>query len=269
MTAILKRCSNCKSTKLLETYFGKNKKGLYFKTCDTCRNNRKKYTIEEFQAFAEEKGGKCLSEMYVNAHVKMNWECSEKHEWNSAFHDINRNHWCIICAGHAKHTIEECHDFAKTKDGLCLSTEYKNALTNMSWQCSKKHIWNTRFNDVKNGHWCPNCASHKSEKLCREIFENLLSEPFPTKRPNWLEGLELDGYSEKLNIAFEYNGIQHYEFHKRFHNDDPEEFEKQKARDIKKYSICQKRGLRLIIIPYQYDYTTPDEMREFILSKLN
>ena len=97
----------------------------------------------------------------------------------------------------------------------------------------------------------------------------MLLEQFPTKRPTWLDGLELDGYNENLNIAFEYNGKQHYEFIKHFHHDDPDNFERQKVRDIKKYSICQKRGLKLIIIPYQYDHTTPDEMREFILSKLN
>ncbi len=265
---MLKRCSNCKSTQLVETYFSKNKKGLYYKTCNTCRNNRRKYTIEDCKRFAEEKGGLCLSETYVNAHYIMNWKCDKNHQWNAAFHDINRSHWCIVCAGKKKHSIEQCRKFAESKGGKCLSETYVNAGTKMKWKCSKNHIWITRYRDIKNGHWCSTCNSHKSEKLCRGIFEDLLLEPFNTIRPEWLERLELDGYNEDLNIAFEYNGKQHYEFNKRFHNNDPEEFEQQKARDIKKYSICQKRGLNLIIVPYQYDYRNPEEMREFIFNEI-
>jgi len=37
----LQKCSDCRSTKLLETYFSKNVKGLYMKTCDRCREKRK------------------------------------------------------------------------------------------------------------------------------------------------------------------------------------------------------------------------------------
>ena len=139
----------------------------------------------------------------------------------------------------------------------------------MSWQCSEKHIWSATFNNIKNhSKWCPNCSSFRSEKLCREIFEDLLLEPFNKIRPQWLDKLELDGYNESLNIAFEYNGKQHYEFIKHFHNN-IEIFEQQKARDKKKYAICQKRGLNLIIIPYQYDFRNPEEMREFIFNELS
>ena len=236
--------------------------------CIICSGNAK-HTIEECHEFAKTKSGLCLSEIYTSSLSKMSWECSEKHQWITTFNSIkNVGTWCLECAGKKKHTIEECREFAKNKNGKCLSESYVNFQTRMNWECDKNHQWQTTFNCIKSGNWCPNCASHKSEKLCRGIFEDLLLEQFPTKRPKWLEGLELDGINESLNIAFEYNGIQHYEFNKRFHNNDPEEFELQKARDKKKYAICQKRGLNLIIIPYQYDYTNPEEMREFIFNEL-
>ena len=38
----LKRCSNCKCTQILETYFSKNRKGEYLKTCNRCRESQKK-----------------------------------------------------------------------------------------------------------------------------------------------------------------------------------------------------------------------------------
>ena len=229
----------------------------------------KKHSIEECKQFAETKGGLCLSETYVNAHYIMSWKCGEGHNWKTTFHHIKNSKWCPNCSGNAKLTIEECREFAKTKNGLCLSSEYSDTKTQMSWKCGEGHQWITTFDSIKNqGSWCPNCASLRSEKLCREIFEDLLLEPFPTKRPHWLDKLELDGYNENLNIAFEYNGKQHYEFNKRFHNNDPEEFNRQIARDKKKYSICQKRGLNLIIVPYQYDFRNPEEMREFIFNEI-
>jgi hypothetical protein len=235
--------------------------------CAECAG-RKKLTIEDCSEFAKSKDGLCLSPEYEGNKTQMSWQCGEKHQWITTFHNIkNQGTWCAICAGTKKHSIEECREFAKSKGGLCLSTEYEDNKTQMSWQCGEKHQWQTTFHHIKNGTWCPNCASHKSEKLCREIFEDLLLEPFLTKRPKWLEGLELDGYNKDLNIAFEYNGKQHYEFIKHFHNN-IEKFEQQKNRDKKKYAICQKRDLNLILVPYQYDYRNPEEMRNFIFNEL-
>lgn len=39
----LRRCSRCKSTQLLSTYFSINKKGEYMKTCDSCRKTNKQW----------------------------------------------------------------------------------------------------------------------------------------------------------------------------------------------------------------------------------
>jgi hypothetical protein len=268
---MLKRCSNCKSNQLVETYFSIHKRtGLYYRTCDTCRTGGRKHTFDECRLHAESKGGLCLSKKYVNCDTQMSWECSEGHRWDSNFDHIkNRDQWCAICAGRVRLTITDCREFAESKGGKCLSEIYVNAHSIMSWQCIEGHQWQTAFNNIKySGYWCPTCSSNKSEKLCRGIFEELLLEPFSKIRPPWLERLELDGYNKDLNIAFEYNGKQHYEFNKHFHNNSPEEFEQQKARDIKKYSICQQRGLNLIIIPYQYDYRNPEEMRDFIFNEL-
>jgi hypothetical protein len=227
-------------------------------------------TLEECQQFAESKNGKCLSTEYKNAKTKMKWRCSEGHEWDSTFGSIrNSRSWCAHCAGTVKLTLEECQQFAIDKDGECLSTEYVNNRTKMRWKCNKGHEWDAKFNGIKHrGTWCPQCSGYRSEELCRDIFETHLVEEFPTKRPEWLEGLELDGYNEEVNIAFEYNGIQHYEYNEFFHRGDYEKFEEQKDRDLKKYRICRERNIDLIIIPYQYDYTNPVELEDFIFNEL-
>ena len=240
------------------------KRGVW---CPHC-SGKAKHTIQDCQLFAESKGGSCLSTEYSSNKKKMRWKCEKKHEWSAIFKDIKHGYWCPSCAGVARLTIEECQSFAESKGGKCLSTEYKNCSTKMLWQCEKKHEWSTIYSRIKHSSWCPRCSGNRSEELCRTIIENYLCEPFPNVRPKFLEGLELDGYNKDLNIAFEYNGIQHYEYNEHFHRGDPELFEKQKERDLKKYAICAERGIDLIIIPYQYDYSKPKELENFIFNAL-
>lgn len=60
---------------------------------------------------------------------------------------------------------------------------------------------------------------------------------FNPARPDWLKNphtgrnMELDCYNEKLGIAVEYNGRQHYEYSPHFHHNDPMEFQEQRQRD--------------------------------------
>ena len=95
----------------------------------------------------------------------------------------------------------------------------------------------------------------KGEKRCREYFENKFGKPFIKCRPEWLinpstkRKLELDGYNEKLKLAFEYNGNQHYEYIEYFHNNNVDNFLDQIQRDVDKRLICANHGIRLIIIP--------------------
>lgn len=108
------------------------------------------------------------------------------------------------------------------------------------------------------------------ENKCRDIFEYLFQEPFPTKRPSFLKNpetgrnLELDGYNPKLQVGFEYNGRQHYDFPNTFHKT-KEEFLKQVERDRFKEQRCRDTGVTLITIPD----TVPDESLEsFIRAEL-
>jgi hypothetical protein len=124
------------------------------------------------------------------------------------------------------------------------------------------------FNHIKNNNsGCPNCL-YKSEAMSRDIFEEEMGYEFPKDRPEFLEGLELDGYCPELNIAFEYNGIQHYEYFPHYHRNGESEFLAQRERDIKKYKICKDLKINLIIIPHQYTYQKPNELKVFITDEL-
>ena len=187
------------------------------KTCEECRvgrkAKRKTIKLQDCQDIAVLKGGRCLSTKYVNSNVKMLWRCSVNHEWSTKFSHIKRGTWCSRCNSDNQRTsLDDCQKLAKTKGGKCLSTVYVNNKSNVTWQCSQGHQWETSQSSIYRGHWCPTCSGSNSEKMCRDIFERNLMEKFPNTRPKFMEGLELDGYNADLNIAFEYNGIQHYEY---------------------------------------------------------
>lgn len=268
---------HCKSCRKEKEEIEFNKDGRDFKTCNLCRikrnggENTQRLTIEECKEYALNKGGECLSETYKNCMIKMKWKCSENHEWEATFNAIKtQNQWCPYCSGKHNNNIKVCKEFALNKNGECLSNEYKNKETHMLWRCSEKHEWEATFGKIKNaGRWCPQCSSGRSEQLCREIFEEHYNAKFPTKKPKFLKGLELDGYNKELNIAFEYNGKQHYEYTPHFHRNGEQDFINQQERDRMKYRICAKKNIKLILIPYKFDCYKPDKLKIFILDAIS
>ena len=235
--------------------------------CSECSGN-KKLTISECKEFAISKGGECLSTEYKNNHTKLMWKCSEGHKWEAVFNHIKSGKWCPDCSGVKKLTIEECKEFAETKDGECLSTDYKNSGTKMRWKCSEDHEWRSNFHNIKKGTWCPECSAFRSENLACKIIEEESEYKWKKIRPKWLGGLELDGYCKELKIAFEYQGIQHYEYRPFFHKNKIENFHKQQERDTRKLKLAAKKGIDMILIPYHFNYKNPEEMRTYIKDEL-
>ena len=86
----------------------------------------------------------------------------------------------------------------------------------LEWQCSEGHTWRSSAGSIIYAKtWCPKCSGFFKEALCRTTFEQLFSHEFSKTKPSWLlnsrgNKMELDGYCEKLQIAFEYQGAQHF-----------------------------------------------------------
>jgi hypothetical protein len=111
---------------------------------------------------------------------------------------------------------------------------------------------------------CPNCSKSRTENLCRKTFESLFPNyKFPNSRPNFLQGLELDGYCSELHLAFEYNGIQHYEV-VDFFPDSQEQLKERQEHDRRKLELCAQQGINVCVIPYMYDCYEPKKLDAFI-----
>jgi hypothetical protein len=65
--------------------------------CPYCAR-RAKGTIEEMRKIARKRGGKCLSNRYVNTHTGLIWQCSRGHQWEAVPDAVKRGTWCPVCA---------------------------------------------------------------------------------------------------------------------------------------------------------------------------
>jgi hypothetical protein len=220
--------------------------------CPHCSGNARG-SIEEMHLLASSRGGKCLSNSYANSATPMDWECSDKHIWSATPLSIkNMGTWCPTCAGRRKVTIEICKKIAEQRGGKCLSNIYDSG-KKLRWKCHFKHEWNALFYSVENGSWCPDCSTGLSERICRSLFQGIFRKDFPKKRPSWLVSLrghrmELDGYCEELNLAFEHQGRQHYTHISYFHENE-ESLKKRQIDDEHKRILCKKNGIKLVEIP--------------------
>lgn len=188
------------------------------------RPERLKYSLADFQAVAQKRGGRCLATKTGSINQKVLWECADGHQWEIPFTNIlHSDSWCPHCYNAKfrrfnmlKYTIESMQDLAAKRGGRCLSTEYQNTNSNLEWECFQGHTWKAVPGNVLGGTWCPQCNSLISEAMCRTVFEHIFGAEFKKYRPEWLRNskgnrMELDGYCPELGIAFEYQGHYHYQ----------------------------------------------------------
>lgn len=137
-----------------------------------------KDSIENMHGIAREKGGKCLSELYVDQKTELRWQCAEGHIWSATPGMIkgSRNKsgtWCKICgirssARKRMHSLQDMHRLADDpnnlnnhKGGAFASPKYLGSNVKHRWRCQRYPV-HPEFqmipNAVQQGQWCPRCA---------------------------------------------------------------------------------------------------------------
>jgi len=147
-------------------------------------------------------------------------------------------------------------ELAEQRGGTCLSNEsdYDTAHTKLKLKCQDSHEFEITPNNLSKSRWCSHCCIFYGEEYSRYIMEYFFDCPFVKQRPAWLinknkKRLELDGYNKDKAIAYEYNGLQHYEEVSYFYKSTAD-FEKRLADDKIKQEECIKKSIKLLIIPY-------------------
>lgn len=126
----------------------------------------RKLTLAEIQQDAARRGGRCLSETYVDSLTLMDWECAQGHRWRAVAHAIRQNHWCKKCADERlRFPSQAVREVAAARGGACLSP-YTNSQAKLEWMCGAGHHWHATFSSVKQGSWCPHCKA--ARRLAQE-----------------------------------------------------------------------------------------------------
>lgn len=171
-------------------------------------------------------------------------------------------------------TRDSVNSWLKTnrKYGELADAAFSGVLHQHNWQCLFGHKFVRTFNSIRRGKkFCPNCVRrHYDEEIIRFVFQELFDEEFPKARPTWLRDdqtgirLALDGFSQKLLLAFEYEGDQILDrdaFSKSTQKDFVEEERLGRVKD----SLCVANGVTLIRFgreqfPGQFEQHVLDEL---------
>ncbi len=229
-----------------------------------------KYDIQYMRKTAQQKGGDCRTQNYQGLRTHLEWVCKYGHTWMAQpQHIIHSESWCPRCADRNRakkryrYTIEDMREYARSRNGECLSDEYSGMGHHLKWKCGNGHKWKAVPASMIHRHsWCPHCR-YLSEQKCRAIFENTFGEKFPSVMIDMDgEKLQLDGYCPTLGKAFEYQGQQHYKFMPHLHKTE-KAFQLGQKRDTRKDQWCKSNGVGLFVIPY-WENTNDDKLLSFI-----
>lgn len=242
------------------------KKGSSCPRCSGRANN-----LEDLKSKAKQNKGKLLCTEFKGMRVKYRWRCKNDHEWNASGTAVfTRGSWCGICrkqeAGKVRRKPFRSLQAEAKKVQLIpqfKASEYKGSDIFHKYKCkSCRKIISQKPNRILAGAGCPRCSSGLYERICRVVLEEMFQENFPKKRPKWLKNernnqMELDGFSEKLGIAFEHQGRHHYEV--SHFTQSKEKLKIRKKDDLLKKKLCKQRNIILIPIPeLNYDLSYKD-----------
>lgn len=123
------------------------------------------------QQYAISRGGLCLSAYYINNKTSLEWKCgnAEHAPWfSNSDNVINKKTWCLQCSGKAKKSSEvglkEAQAYAQSRNGICISTQYKSDRDNLEWKCHNTNhcSWFASCDNVlRKKTWCKACADEK------------------------------------------------------------------------------------------------------------
>lgn len=123
--------------------------------------SRRRITIADARAVAAERSGACLSSVMVRSDAPLEWRCAVGHTWSARYSNVRRGAWCPTCRADSRGgTLAAMHALAATRNGRCVSATYVHCEAKLLWQCVDGHRWEATPRKIRDGRWCPTCASN-------------------------------------------------------------------------------------------------------------
>ena len=232
------KCPKCPSEKMLERRAEGKKK--FIERSKEAHGDKYDYSKVEF----------------VSINKKVIIICPEHGEFEQVPSSHRTGAGCEVCSREQrKSTAKEFVQKAKKQHDN--RYDYSKVIYEHSWMkvtigCKKHGDFSQKPVDHVRGRGCPKCAGSNGENMMRDLLENTIfpDKKFPTIRPEFLKNpetgwpLELDCYNDEMKLAFEFQGIQHYQPVKRYGGE--KRFEQQQKQDQLKRDLCLKKGIVLI-----------------------
>ncbi len=224
-----------------------------------------KYTPELMNEIALKFGGRLISTEYLGWKVKHLWEDSSGRQFWKTLDQVVAGQWSPFEKAEklsklkTQFKIEDLQEFAKSKGGECLSTEYTRSDFKYLWKDRNNRTFERSWDYVKKADDLIYLSGDSKEQL--SLFEFI--ESLGVKASYNVRGIlpgnkELDIYIPDLKIAIELNGAyRHSEIcgrDRHYHLD--------------KLKQCELLGIKLIQI-FDFEWNdSRDNVKSFLKSKL-
>jgi len=115
--------------------------------------------IGDMQAYAAERGGQCLSKVFITGNTLLKWQCAAGHRFSAIWRVVKLGRWCGYCrVNRPLKTIEDMRALAAAHGGECLSDTYLGSDKPLRWRCAAGHEWTTVLQNLGGGRWCSICG---------------------------------------------------------------------------------------------------------------
>jgi hypothetical protein len=268
-----KKCSS-KGFKTLNNLIELHKNNLGY--CD-CSYVRVHWTVDKLKKAGKESGYRLMgSPKVIDTSTLYKWKCTKKgHTTKFAIGSLKDG--CNTCYLEGRFTnLKNIKDFLKDnapKIKLIPKQTWTGSHSSYEFRCLEcnqpfsKHIHNLIKYPI-----CKTSANRYSEIVVKLYLEKLLKINFKANlKYSFLKNtksnkMELDGYNERLKIAFEHHGIQHYK-EGSYHNE-KNTLKQRIIDDELKRKQCSAAGVKLIEIPALFDITPIEDLKNVIKKEL-
>jgi hypothetical protein len=136
-------------------------------------------SLKALRKSAQELGGKCLSQEYIDCETKCKFQCKKGHIFAMEPRHVKSGHWCNKCGSarvgdkNRRLSLDDAQSAAAKRSGQCLSTSYQGSHHKLKWKCSEGHVWDAPFNQIRSGRWCNLCGYEQAGKKMRASLQSI------------------------------------------------------------------------------------------------
>lgn len=203
------------------------------------------------------------------------WKCEKGHITRFGLSSLKNG--CNTCYKDERFTsIEDIVEWLKENEStieIFPGQHWKGTGVAYKFRCNIcERLFDRNIHTLLSGSLCPSQSRSFSELVVEHYLENLLGIKFVcNKKYDFLinskgKKMELDGYNEEHKIAFEHNGIQHYEI--GVYSRTEKDLEQRIKDDNLKVDLCENMGIKLIVIPAIGIVTPLNNLKDKIKSEL-